>query len=176
MSEHTSPVHAVLNQPPPLEGYDLFAADAALAEGVVREGAAWADADLHAVGVAAGSPECIAWGFDANAHTPELRAFDRVGNRVDEVEFHPSWHRLLDFAVAHGLHASPWAEDRPGAHVARAAAFYLWSQVEAGHGCPVSMTYASVPTLRRQPELAATWEPLVVSRRYDPGLRPAAGK
>ena len=176
MPERTSPIHAVLNQPPPLEGYDLFEADAALSEGVAREGAGWAGPELHAVGRAAGSPECIAWGFEANAHTPELRAFDRFGNRVDEVDFHPAWHRLLDFAVAHGLHGSPWAEDRAGAHVARAGAFYLWSQVEAGHGCPVSMTYASVPTLRRQPELAATWEPLVVSRQYDPGLRPVSEK
>ena len=176
MPERTSPIHAVLNQPPPLEGYDLFEADAALAEGVAGQGAGWARAELHAVGRAAGSPECIAWGFEANAHTPELRAFDRFGNRLDEVDFHPAWHRLLDFAVAHGLHGSPWAEDRTGAHVARAASFYLWSQVEAGHGCPVSMTYASVPTLRCQPELAATWEPLVVSRHYEPGLRPAAEK
>ncbi len=171
-----SPVHAVLNQSPPLEGYDAFAADAALTEGVSREGAAWATDELHEVGRAAGSAECVEWGFAANANPPQLRAFDRFGNRVDEVEFHPSWHQLLDYAVSHGMHGTPWAEPRPGAHVARAAAFYLWSQVESGHGCPVSMTYASVPTLRRQPELAGTWEPLVESRLYDPLLRPPADK
>lgn len=176
MTQRSSPIHEVSNQPPPLAGYDVFGTDVALQEGVQREQASWASDELHRVGVAAGSAECIAWGFAANANPPQLGAFDRYGNRVDEVEFHPAWHQLLGFAVEHGMHGTPWSEERPGAHVARAAAFYLWSQVESGHGCPVSMTYASVPTLRRQPELARTWEPLTQTRIYDPGLRPLSDK
>jgi putative acyl-CoA dehydrogenase len=176
MSDRTSPIHAVTNQAPPLEEYDLYAADTVLRQAVGRQGADWADDELHEVGRRAGSAECIAWGYAANRFPPELRAFDRYGERIDEVEFHPTWHQLLSFAVEHGMHGTPWALSRPGAHVARTAAFYLWSQVESGHGCPISMTYASVPTLRHQVELAATWEPLAESRRYDPGLRPVSDK
>ncbi len=176
MTERPSPVHQVSNQPPPLQDYDVFAADAALGEGVERQGGGWAAAALHEVGRRAGSAQCIEWGFAANANPPRLRAYDRYGNRIDEVDFHPAWHQLLGFAVAHGMHGAPWADERPGAHVARYAAFYLWSQVESGHGCPVSMTYASVPTLRLQPELADTWVPLTESRTYDPELRPATDK
>jgi putative acyl-CoA dehydrogenase len=172
----SSPARTVLNQPPPLEDYNLYEADAALSEGVVREGAVSATDELREVGRLAGTPKCIAWGFQANAVGPVLRAYDRFGHRIDEVEFHPAWHQLLTVAVEHGMHGAPWAEGRTGGHVARAATFFLWSQVESGMGCPVSMTYASVPTLRLQPDLAATWEPLVSSRRYDPGLRPAAEK
>lgn len=176
MSDRTSPVSAVTNQSPPLEGYDVYGADTALREALSRQGADWADDELHDVGRRAGSAECITWGFAANRFPPELRAFDRYGDRIDEVEFHPAWHQLLSFAVEHGMHGTPWAEPRQGAHVARTAAFYLWSQVESGHGCPISMTYASVPTLRHQSDVAAQWEPLAESRRYDPGLRPVADK
>jgi putative acyl-CoA dehydrogenase len=105
-----------------------------------------------------------------------LRSHDRYGNRIDEVEFHPAWHALMETAVGHGLHAAPWADERPGAHVARAAKFYVWSQAEAGHGCPISMTYAVVPALRHAPDLAGKFEPLLVNRVYDPGLRPPEGK
>jgi len=118
----------------------------------------------------------IAWGFQANRHPPVLRTHDRFGTRIDEVEFHPAWHRLLEVAVSEGMHAAPWVEMEPGAHVRRAAAFFLWAQVDPGVGCPASMTYASVPALRVQPRLAATWEPLLASRSYDPGLRPAGTK
>ncbi len=172
----SDPIHAVTNQAPPLQDYDLYAADRVLRQGVERQGAGWADDELHDVGRRAGSAECIAWGFDANRFPPALRAFDRYGARIDEVEFHPAWHELVSFAVEHGMHGTPWANSRPGAHVARTAAFYLWSQVESGHGCPISMTYASVPTVRHQAELAAVWEPLAESRRYDPGLRPVSDK
>ncbi len=119
----------------------------------------------------AGSAQAQECGEQANRHEPALRTHDRYGHRIDEVEFHPSWHRLLDVAVSEGLAGAPWADPRPGAHVARAAAFYVWGQVEAGHGCPVSMTYAVVPSLRSSPGLAATYEPLLTSRVYDPGLR-----
>jgi putative acyl-CoA dehydrogenase len=168
--------HEVTNQPPPLEGYDVFGSDAALVEAVEREGAAWASDDLHALGRLAGSPEAIAWGFEANRHPPELRTHDRFGHRVDEVAYHPAYHELMQVAVGHGLHGAPWAVDQPGAHVARAAGFVAWSQVEAGHGCPISMTYSIIPALRNQPDLAAEWEPRLVARAYDPRNIPAREK
>ncbi|MGH9013243.1 MAG: acyl-CoA dehydrogenase family protein, partial [Acidimicrobiia bacterium] len=168
--------HEVLNQPPPLVGYDLFGGDAALGEGLRHEGGSWAEDRLRDLGRLAGSEEAIRLGFEANAHPPVLRTHDRYGHRVDEVESHPAWHRLLGTAVERGLHAWSWREDRPGAHVARAAGFYLWSQVEPGQGCPVSMTHAAVPALRAQPEVAAEWVPGLTSLVYEPGLRPPAGK
>jgi putative acyl-CoA dehydrogenase len=167
--------HEVLNQVPPLVGHDV-ADDAALREGLGREGAGWYADDLHRLGRLAGSEQAQHWGEQANRYEPVLRTHDRLGHRVDEVEFHPAWHSLLEVAVAEGLAGAPWADDRPGAHVARAAGFYVWGQVEAGHGCPVSMTYAVVPALRAAPELAARYEPLLTSRTYDPGLRAPSGK
>jgi putative acyl-CoA dehydrogenase len=167
--------HEVRNQVPPLAGHDV-AADPALFEAVEREGAGWAAAELHELGLLAGQPATAEQARLANEHPPVLRTHDRYGNRIDEVEFHPAWHALMDTAVGHGLHAAPWADPRPGAHVARAAKFYVWSQAEAGHGCPISMTYAAVPALRNAPELAARFEPLLVTRAYDPGLRPPEGK
>ena len=167
--------HDVRNQVPPLAGHDV-AADPALLEAVEREGAGWAAAELHELGLLAGQAETAERARLANEHPPVLRTHDRYGNRIDEVEFHPAWHALMDTAVGHGLHAAPWADPRPGAHVARAAKFYVWSQAEAGHGCPISMTYAVVPALRNAPELAGRFEPLLVSRAYDPGLRPPEGK
>jgi putative acyl-CoA dehydrogenase len=167
--------HDVVNQPPPLEGYDVFRQDQALVEGLHREGAAWADDRLHELGVLAGSAEAIRWGFDANRHPPELHSHDRFGHRIDEVEYHPSYHKLMAVAVERGLHAAPWRERRAGGHVARAAGFYVWSQVEAGHGCPISMTYSAVPALRAQPEVAELWEPLLTAPFYDPLSGPAFG-
>ena len=169
-------VDGALNQPPPLINYNLFEADAPLREALEREGGAWAHDLVHELGRMAGTEEAIDWGFQANSNPPKLHTHDRFGNRIDEVEFHPSWHRLMEVAIGHGLHALPWREARPGAHAARAAAFYVWSQVEGGHGCPVSMTYAAVPALRKQPELLAQWEPGVTSLEYDPGLRAASTK
>src|SRR5438132_13893940 len=169
------PTHEVLNQPPPLEGYNLFATDRALAEGVRREGAGWADERLLRLGQLAGG-EALAWGVEANANPPVLRTHDRYGHRIDEVEFHPAWHALLRLAVGHELHALPWRDPRPGAHVARAALFMTLTQAEAGFGCPISMTYSAVPALRAQPELAREWEPRFLSTEYDPRMRPAADK
>jgi putative acyl-CoA dehydrogenase len=168
--------HEVLNQPPPLEGHDVFGADEALVEAVAREGAGWALDDLHDLGRLAGSPDAIEWGAAANANPPALRTHDRFGHRVDEVAYHPAYHRLMEVAVGRGLHTGPWSDPRPGAHVARAAGFVVWSQVDAGHFCPVSMTYAVVPALRAHPGLAAEWEPRFASRTYDPSSRPAAAK
>ncbi|MBB2911770.1 putative acyl-CoA dehydrogenase [Streptosporangium becharense] len=167
--------HDVFNQADPLDGHDV-SADPALAEGVIHQGAGWAAGELHRLGVLAGSARAQEWGRLANEHPPVLRTHDRYGRRIDEVEFHPAWHELMTVAVENGMHATPWASARPGAHVARAAKFYVWSQVEAGHGCPISMTYASVAALRHSPALAAEWEPLLSSRSYDFGLRPPLGK
>jgi putative acyl-CoA dehydrogenase len=170
------PTHQVLNQPPPLTGYNLFEADPVLGQALHREGAGWAEEQVRALGILAGTEEAIGWGEAANANPPVLRTHDRYGHRVDEVEFHPAWHRLLGTAIGHGLHAAPWRGPRPGAQVARAAGFYLWSQVEAGQGCPVSMTFAAVPALRAAPELARAWEPKLTALAYDPGPSPVAAK
>ena len=165
-----SATYDVTNQAPPLTPYDA-SDDTALLEGLRREGAGWAEEDLRRLGRQAGSAQVQEWADLANRHEPELRTHDRYGNRVDEVEFHPSWHHLMRTAVAEGLAASPWADDRPGAHVVRSAGGLVWGHTEAGHGCPTSMTYAAVPALRRQPELAKLYEPLLTSREYDPALR-----
>lgn len=163
--------HEVFNQVPPLVDYDV-SDDSALLEGLHREDAGWAEDSLHDLGRLAGGEQAQEWGRLANEYPPRLRTHDRVGLRVDEVEFHPAWHELMAVATEHGLHGSPWRNPAAGAHVARAARFYVWSQVEAGHGCPISMTYASVPVLRHAPDLAADWEPLLTAPDYDFGLRP----
>jgi putative acyl-CoA dehydrogenase len=168
--------HVVANQPPPLEGYDVYAADAALCAAVATNEATWANEELSVIGRRAGSGDAIALGFAANANPPKLSAFDRFGRRIDEVEFHPAYHRLMETAVGFGLHAAAWRDPRAGAHVARAAAFYIWSQVDAGHGCPISMTHAAIPALRAQPELARRWEPFVFATTYDGTLRPVPQK
>ena len=167
--------HEVLNQSTPLADYDVFGSDRALGDAVRREGAEWAVERLHALGKIAGG-EALAWGVQANKHTPELRVFDRFGHRVDEVEYHPAWHQLMRAGVEHGLHAAPWREPRAGAHVARAAAFYTLTQAEAGFGCPISMTYSGVPALRATESLAKEWEPRLTSLQYDPRNRPASEK
>jgi putative acyl-CoA dehydrogenase len=168
--------HEVENQPPPLQDTDLLGGDAALLEGLRREGAAWAEGPVRAFGAALGSACALRWGEEANASPPRLRAFDRFGNRIDEVEFHPSWHELLRLAMAHEVHNLPWRSPRPGAHVARLAKHYLQAQVEAGVGCPLTMTFASLPALRHQPEIAAEWEPRLLGTEYDPRLLPADQK
>jgi putative acyl-CoA dehydrogenase len=167
--------HEVLNQVPALTGFDV-ADDAALLAGLHREGGGWAAAEVHELGLLAGTAQTQEHARLANVNKPILRTHDARGYRVDEVDFHPSWHQLMTTAVSHGLHAAPWADERPGAHVARAAKFMVWTQAEAGHGCPVSMTYACVPALRQAPSLAAAYEPLLTAPAYDPGLRTPATK
>lgn len=162
--------HAVTNQVPPLVGHDV-AADAALIDGLHRHGASWAEPEVHQLGQLAGSEQAQEWGRLANANPPVLHTHDRYGNRIDEVEYHPVYHDLMTVAVEHGMHGTAWRDERPAAHVARAARFYTWAQVEAGHGCPISMTYAVVPALRNNPELAARYEPLLAAPVYDPVLR-----
>jgi putative acyl-CoA dehydrogenase len=168
--------HEVFNQPPALENYSMYRQDAALQAAVEREGAAWADDDLERFGVLTGSAEYLDLGQLANRYPPEFDTHDRFGNRVDLVRFHPSYHSLMRTAIEEGIHASPWTDPGPGAHVARAAKYYLQAQVEAGHGCPITMTFAAVPSLRTQPELARIWEPLITSRQYDQRNIPAMQK
>ena len=165
-----STTHTVTNQPPPLAPYDA-SADPALLEGLRREGAGWAEEQVRRLGLRAGSAEAQEWADLANRHEPVLRTHDRYGHRVDEVDFHPSWHHLMRTAVAEGLAGTPWAEDRPGAHVARTAGGLVWGHTDAGHGCPTSMTYAAIPALRREPDLAKVYEPLLTGRVYEPELR-----
>ncbi|MGW3956112.1 acyl-CoA dehydrogenase family protein [Streptomyces sp. NPDC004752] len=162
--------HDVTNQAPPLAPYDA-SEDAALLEGLRREGAGWAEEEVRHLGRRAGGTEAQEWGELANRHEPELRTHDRYGNRIDEVEFHPAWHHLMRVAVGAGLAGAPWADARTGAHVARTAGGLVWGHTEAGHGCPTSMTYAAVPALRAQPDLAKVYEPLLTGREYDPVLR-----
>jgi putative acyl-CoA dehydrogenase len=169
-------VFEVTNQPPPLESYNLLRCDAALSEALVREGAGWAEAEMAALGDRLGRPETIALGFDANRHPPQLKIFDRYGHRIDEVEFHPAWHELMAIAVRAGLHCRPWADPRPGAHVARAAGVHMLVQVEAGVFCPIAMTFGSVPTLAGAPRLAPQWLPRIFGRHYDRRCQPAADK
>lgn len=160
--------HEVFNQPPPLENYNVYLADLALQEAVRRNGADWAERELIEFGALAGRADIIELGFQANENSPQLFTHDRFGHRVDLVKFHPAYHELMRIALEHGLHSSPWTDPKPGAHVARAAKYYLHTQVEAAHGCPVTMTFAAVPTLRHQPDLAAAWLPKITARAYDP--------
>lgn len=176
MTPETAATRVAPNQAPPLVGHDVVGSDAALVDAVRRHATEDTLASLAALGREAGSAEAREHGVLANRHHPELVTFDRYGNRVDEVAFHPSWHWLMERGVGHGLQAAPWESDDPHAHVRRAAGFLAWSQTEPGHGCPISMTYAAVPALRTDEGLAREWEPLLAATRYDPGVRPAADK
>ena len=167
-------IRATTNQAPLLAGHNVVTSDAALVEAVTRHAGADVVEDLVALGAEAGTAEAREHGMLANRHHPELTTYDRYGNRIDEVEFHPSWHWLMERAVGHGLQAAPWEQQEAGsthAHVRRAAGFFAWSQTEPGHGCPISMTYAAVPALRADDALAKEWTPLLASTSYDPGLR-----
>ena len=169
--------HEVTNQPPPLEGYNVLESDPVLVEALAREGGEWARDRARELGAICGRPDVIRLGAEANENPPRLRTHDRFGHRIDEVAFHPAWHELLRLGVAHGLHALPWREPKPGAHVARAAMFMLLAQVEAGVGCPLSMTYSAIPAIRAAPEVADEWESRFLSLEYDgERLVPAADK
>ena len=197
--------HEVFNQPPPLTGRDVFADNTPLVEATEREGATWVLERASELGVligGEGGPQDL-WGRQANENKPVLHTHDRYGNRLDEVEFHPAWHELMRMGVEHELHALPWRSDAqrrghggldgsrrsqedqpeagpsnsmPAVHVARAAMYMTAMQAEAGFCCPITMTFAVVPALRAQPELAAEWEPLVTATTYDPRSIPAAEK
>jgi putative acyl-CoA dehydrogenase len=168
--------HDVFNQPPPLTAYNLYSTDVCLAAAIQRHGAAWASGQLHELGEFLGTEQAQRWGFEANEHEPVLHTHDRCGNRRDEVEFHPSWHQLMRASIERRIHALPWVEPRQGAHVARAAMLMLTAQNEAGHTCPVSMTFSAVAALRAEPEILAEWEPRIFSPRYDPKFAPTSEK
>ena len=168
--------HEPDNQAPPFVDVDLFSADAALVEATEREGAGWARGRLAAYGRRMGSAEVQDLAHRANRHGPELVAFDRWGRRRDTVEFHPAWHAIMRLAAQEGLHTGPWAEPQPGAHVARAAAYVLHAQAEAGTQCPTTMTYGSVPALQRQRERFGDWLARLYARDYDPAFRPMPEK
>ncbi|HXA86218.1 MAG TPA: acyl-CoA dehydrogenase family protein, partial [Candidatus Dormibacteraeota bacterium] len=174
------------NQVPPLTGYNLFLTDRTLVQAVEREDAGWAREQITELGQFLGTEEAQRWGFEANENKPVLHTHDRFGNRRDEVIFHPSWHNLMRTSVANRLHCLPWQSDttspssgstrRPGSHVARAALMMLTSQNEAGHTCPISMTFSAVAALSAEPRLAAEWEPRILSSTYDPRFAPAGEK
>lgn len=164
------------NQAPPLVGHNVVTSDLALTDAVLRHASADVLDSLTSLGAEAGTADAREHGMLANRHHPELVPYDRYGNRVDEVAFHPSWHWLMERAVGHGLAAAPWESEDPHAHVRRAAGFLAWSQTEPGHGCPISMTYAAVPALRADAAIAAEWTPLLASLRYDPGVRVRSSK
>ena len=167
---------AVFNQPPSLEDYNLFDSDCALREAVNREGGGWISAEARKLGQVLGKPETINLGVLANRFTPELRTHDRFGYRIDEVVYHPAYHELMRIGIAAQTHSLPWIEKRPGAHVARAALVMLRHQIDEGTSCRLTMTFAAIPSLRLQPELATEWEQPALSSVYDPRSMPAFAK
>lgn len=167
--------HTVENQPPVLEDVNLYASDPVLARFVDLDGGGRHDELLRGYGRNIGSARAYRWGHDANRYPPQLVTHDRYGHRTDRVEFHPSWHALMELSVSHRVHSLPWVSDE-GGFVARAAQMMIMAGVEAGHGCPISMTAAVVPALRHSPELAAVWEPRLTSSAYDPRFLPAGEK
>ena len=164
-----SDTHVVTNQAPPLVDYNP-ATSPVLMEALIREGGRWGVDEVTELGAIAGSATAQRWGELADRNRPVLHTHDRFGHRVDEIEYDPAYHELMRVAIAHGLHGAPWADDRPGSHVVRAAKMSVWTP-EPGHVCPISMTYAVVPALRHNPELADIYEPLLTSRVYDPELK-----
>jgi putative acyl-CoA dehydrogenase len=174
--DHLADTHEVFNQSVPLEDVNSYSGDTALREGVERHGAAWAEDRLTAHGERCGSAEVISWGFLANEYKPRFYGHDRQGFRVDEVRYHEAYHRLMALGLETGLHARPWSQPGPGAQVARAAQYYLQGQVEAGHGCPLTMTFAAVPTLRLTPAVGDQWLPKVLNEAYDPRNLPHTRK
>ena len=168
--------HDVLNQVPPLADSDLYASDAPLRDAVARAGAEWGEPALHNFAQLVGSSEMLEHARLANENRPVLRAFDRLGHRINSVDFHPSYHALMAASMGAGLHSQPWTDARKGAMSVRAAKSFLMTQVEAGHGCPITMTFASIPALRHQPELAEEWTPRITSTTYDPRNIPASEK
>ncbi len=172
----TADIREAGNQAPPLVDHNTVTSDLALVDAVTRHASAAVVEDLRELGAAAGTAEAREHGMLANRYEPELAAYDRYGNRVDEVRFHPSWHWLMERAVGYGLQAAPWVSDSPHAHVRRAAGFFAWSQTEPGHACPISMTYAAIPALRADDAISKEWTPRLAATSYDFGLRPVAEK
>ncbi|MDH3320261.1 MAG: DNA alkylation response protein, partial [Betaproteobacteria bacterium] len=169
-----SATHEVLNQSASLEDYNLYETNAALAGALAfnlpAARRAPASVRMLALGAELGARRTLALADAANRYPPELKTHDARGRRRDEVEFHPAWHELMSLALKHGLHTAPWAEPTTGAHVERAAGYLLYSEVENGTQCPVTMTYGSVPAIRADARLAAAWLPRLYSRHPDAAL------
>ena len=163
--------HTVANQPPPFADVNLYTSDVALRHAIAREGAAWMDERLIRFGARTGSAEVADWAWRANQAAPVLHTFDRFGHRIDEVDYHPAYHRLMDLGIGHGVSSLAWTATS-GGHVAHAALLYLMAQAEAGVCCPMSMTYAAVPALRHAPALAESWLPRITAAAYDPASAP----
>jgi len=170
-----SQTHEVTNQSTPLADVNLFDTDRALRDALRFNAPQLDTAALSALGAEAGSAATIEHARLANVHTPELRSYDRFGHRVDQVEFHPSYHVLLGGALRHGLHGAPWSRG-PGAHIERAAGFVVWTQAEPSVLCPVSMSYAVTPSLRANAPLYDAWRGAIAGTRYDPRFVPMTQK
>ena len=166
----------VFNQPPPLEDYNLFEHDLPLRESLRREGGSWGESQASEFGALMGQAATLRLGELANRNPPVMQTHDRFGRRIDEVEFHPAWHELMRLGIAQENHSLPWTNPRRGAHVVRAALNMLRHQVDEGPSCPITMTFAVVPSLSLQPKLAGEWLPLVLSNEYDPRSIPAPQK
>lgn len=173
---YSAATHEVTNQVPALVDTNIYLSDRFLRDGVARYDGSWGDERLTAFGARLGSSTVLQWADQANRFDPELKTHDRTGHRIDEVEFHPAWHELMALSTEFGVHNLPWSEERPGAHVVRAAMMFMAYQTEAGHCCPISMTYSAVPALRKQPDLAEIWEPRILQRAYDGRLMEAGIK
>ncbi len=176
LSDDGYATHEVMNQATPLTGHNAFTGDRLLTEIAADESVGWASAMLSEAGATVASARVAELARDANRHGPELRSHDRFGHRIDEIAFHPAWHELMALAIGHGTHSLAWTAAKPGAHVARGILSYLWNQGESGICCPLGMTYSAIPALRLQPDLAAVWEPFVLSTRYDPTPAPMQRK
>lgn len=168
--------HEVMNQATPLTGHNAFSGDRLLLEIAAREKIAWAHGLLTEAGATVASARVAELARDANRHTPELKSHDRFGNRIDQIQLHPAWHELMALAIGQGMHSLSWTAGEAGAHVARGVLSYLWNQGESGICCPLGMTYSAIPALRLQPDLAAVWEPFILSTRYDPTPAPMQRK
>jgi putative acyl-CoA dehydrogenase len=175
--QHGTSTHTVFNQTPPLTDYNLFASDAALQEATVREGAGWAAAALSQAGAELGTCTVYEHARLANRFTPVLHTFNAQGERVDAIEFHPSWHALMQGIAARGYHSSPWAQgSQAGTHAARAAGYLMQAQIESGSLCPTTMTYGAIAAMRRDASLAREWVPTLLRREYDSRDIPLAAK
>ncbi len=168
--------HEVFNQATPLENYNLFLSNQGLRDALAFNGGAASAEFLTGVGAKLGSAGMLKAGATANQFPPQLKTFDRTGQRIDQVEFHPAYHELMRNAIGWGLHTGPWSETEPGGHLRRAAGFMMFTEVEASVLCPISMTYAVIPALKFNPAIAAEWLPKLYGRQYDPRFVPAAQK
>lgn len=163
--------HQVFNQPQALEQYNAYSGDRVLRYWVDKFGGSWGDDRLREFGQGIGHQLQQA-GFLANKHLPELQSHDRFGRRIDQVDYHPAYHQLLAHAIEHGHCSLPWTENRAGAHVVRGALAYLHNHADPGSGCPLTMTFASVPAIASQADVAARWLPKITSATYDGSNKP----